>query len=68
MTIDVQPGPAILLQIRGAPGQLYTLQVSTNLVNWLNLTNFPAAADGHWSITDTGVTNYPARFYRLTHP
>ena len=51
-------------QITGMTGVTYTVQASTNLVNWTNLfsTN-PTALPFTWS--DFGKTNFPRRFYRV---
>jgi autotransporter-associated beta strand protein len=50
--------------ITGTPNFFYTVQVSTNLLTWINLlvTN-PAASSFLW--TDTGASNFNQRFYRV---
>ncbi|MDB6112098.1 MAG: hypothetical protein JWR69_3848 [Pedosphaera sp.] len=52
------------LLISGDVGPDYTVQVSTNLLNWTALwtTNPPALP---FMISDPGVSNYPQRFYRV---
>ncbi len=56
------------LQAAGTAGLTYTLQTSTNLVNWVNHTNLVASPGGLIDcLMDTG-TNAPACFYRLSWP
>ncbi len=57
-----------LLQFSGSPLLSYTLETSTNLVNWLVLTDLLAGADGRFEFLDTSATNFPTRFYRLRVP
>jgi uncharacterized repeat protein (TIGR01451 family) len=65
------PAPAVLsgasvingifnLTVAGTPGLNYTVQASTNLVNWTSIytTNSP------FTFTDPNASNYPTRFYR----
>lgn len=56
-----------LLQFSGSPSLSYTLETSTNLVNWLMLTDLLAGEDGRFDL-DTSATNFPTRFYRLRVP
>jgi hypothetical protein len=65
-TIPSQPG-RVTLQLQGAYGSTYVLQSTTNL--WLGPWE-PVATNtlditGSWPFTDTQVTNYTRRFYRL---
>ena len=67
----VVPAPAVLsgasvsnhvfrLTVTGTPGINYTVQASTNLVNWLSIyTN-----NSPFIFTDPYASNYPTRFYR----
>ena len=50
--------------IQGEAGKSYTIQASTNLVQWVDLitTNTPAAG---FDFEDKGATNLPCRFYRI---
>ena len=51
-------------QVSGATGVTYTVQASTNLATWTDLsTTNPAALPFTWQ--DTGATNFPLRFYRV---
>ena len=45
----------------------YRVQFSTNLVNWAALTNF-TATNPPFNFADTGLSNNPARFYRVVTP
>jgi len=55
------------MQVSGASGPDYVIQVSTNLSgpnNWQPIfTNYSPATPFYW--TDFSATNYPARFYRI---
>jgi hypothetical protein len=48
-------------------GAVYTVEASTNLVNWIKLMARKSAG-GTFSYTDTGSANYPRRFYRVVVP
>jgi hypothetical protein len=58
--------PAVppLIQILAPPGYHYSLQVSTNLKDWTELTNFYGTAS-HSLITDYNATRGGSRFYRV---
>lgn len=56
------------LQFSGGAGLSYTLQTSTDLTNWMNLTNLLAGTNGLFIFNDATATNSPIRFYRLTQP
>ena len=51
--------------MNGNIGQSYNLLASTDLVNWTQITNF-VCTNAPMMVFDTGSTNYPHRFYRLT--
>ena len=65
LTITAQSGPAFLLEGRGAPGMTYTLQTSTNLLDWATRTNLTAGPDCFFQYLDTPDPTWPACFYRL---
>jgi uncharacterized repeat protein (TIGR01451 family) len=48
----------------GQSGQQYIVQASTNLVNWVNVFTNPAYSVP-FSFTDTNVSSYGSRFYRV---
>jgi hypothetical protein len=51
------------LTFAGAPGLTYALEASSNLVQWVALTNL-LATNGISSFLDEGAENRPLRFYR----
>jgi hypothetical protein len=53
----------MLLTVQAQAGHNYRVQVSTDLVHWTTLTN-QTNATGTFSVSDTGTTNCPMRFYR----
>jgi hypothetical protein len=59
---------SFLLQFSGVAGSNYTLQVSTNLLNWIDRTNLMAGTNGIFNYVDEDTTNCPQRFYRLLVP
>ncbi|MBM3256922.1 MAG: hypothetical protein FJY98_01160 [Candidatus Liptonbacteria bacterium] len=56
-----------ILQLRGPQGYTYTVQSSSNLVDWTT-TALLANMNGSVQFTDSLTTNTPARFYRATTP
>jgi alpha-tubulin suppressor-like RCC1 family protein len=52
------------LTMAGVPGQVYQIQASTNLVNWITLNTVTADSTGIIQILDAAASNYPKRFYR----
>jgi hypothetical protein len=49
----------------GVANASYSLETSTNLIQWVSLTNF-VHTGSPLLITDPGWTNFPRRFYRAT--
>ncbi|HVY68988.1 MAG TPA: immunoglobulin domain-containing protein [Verrucomicrobiae bacterium] len=60
LTLGAQDGSPVT----AAEYSLLTLQYSTNLLNWLAVTNSGAVVNGHLVIRDD-VSRQPVRFYRL---
>jgi hypothetical protein len=54
------------LTMSAIPGQAYWVQVSTNLVDWANLSNVTANSDGIVEVLDAGARDFSQRFYRAT--
>jgi hypothetical protein len=52
------------LTMAGIPGQVYEIQVSTNLVNWTDLNSFTADSNGIIQVLDAASRDFPQRFYR----
>jgi len=59
---------AVLLQFPAAPGQSVRFQASTNLTAWQDIATVIASPDCIARYTDTTVSQYPHRFYRLAVP
>lgn len=55
------------LGLQGLAGVNYRIDVSTNLVNWVQFTNL-LSTNSTTSFRDTGATNYNQRFYRAVVP
>jgi hypothetical protein len=65
---DLLPGPQLSLQLSGTPGISYSLQTSTNLLNWTFRTNCLLGTDGRFHFVEASLTNLPMSFYRLCWP
>jgi sugar lactone lactonase YvrE len=53
--------------LSGTPDATYTLDASTNLLDWAPLVTF-SMTNGAVQFLDVTATNFPARFYRLVSP
>jgi hypothetical protein len=53
------------LQSCGLPNHTYTVQTSTNLQNWSDVTNLSTDLNGLGEAVECNLTNCNARFYRL---
>ena len=53
------------LTVDGQPGQEYIVQASTNLFNWVPVYTNPPPFVSPFTFIDSGVSNYPDRFYRM---
>lgn len=60
----MRPSGEVYLQFFGTPGQSYTLQASTNLLDWTNMSRI-VATEGSTDFVDTSARNVGQRFYRL---
>lgn len=60
-----QSGSEFLLQVCGMPNHTYTVQTSTNLLNWSDVTNISAGSNGVCEWVDSNLSDRNARFYRL---
>jgi len=59
---------SVTLSLGGAPGHTYVLEAATNLVppvGWEPVDTNTLGTNGLWQFTDTQVTDFPRRFYRL---
>ena len=55
------------MTLTGASGFYYSVQATTNLLDWVVLTNFIGVGDA-WPVVDPAATNFPQRFYRMRAP
>jgi hypothetical protein len=63
------PGPqALQFQGVGSPHRAYTLEVSTNLIDWLPWTTVTLDINGAFDFTDAIEVHPPVRFHRLRSP
>ena len=62
--MTVQSGTNFQAQFVAPPGENYLLQASTNLVNWINVTNFTGGPDGFRTILVQDAKWSPRRYYR----
>ena len=56
------------LTFTGLTNVAYSVQASTNLVNWARLGSANQPLPGQFQFVDSGVTNYQRRFYRVSSP
>jgi len=81
VTIMIVPPPSIeaagfaqsgtqgfTVSFNGLSNATYGVQASTNLVSWSRLGTASQPSPGQFLFLDTGVTNWPWRFYRVTSP
>ena len=63
---SLQGATNCLLRMAGLlPNQTFTLQVSSNFLNWSAVTSFTAGTNGMFQLADPMQRNWRARFYRL---
>lgn len=64
-----QTGTAgLTLNYGGLSNVSYSIQASTNLLNWTRLGSATQTSPGQFTFLDAGTTNRPYRFYRVTSP
>jgi hypothetical protein len=51
----------------GGVATIYTIQASTNLLQWMNIGYATGDVSGNFLFTDTNASNYLRRFYRTTN-
>jgi hypothetical protein len=66
--MTVATGTSCWLQCNGTPDVSYTLQASTNLVEWLDITRLAAGPIGVFDYSESPLPQTPQRFYRLRCP
>ena len=62
--IDLVPGPACRLTITAPTNLVFRLEASTNLADWLVLTNYSNLPVSSIQYTDTLAPGFPQRYYR----
>jgi hypothetical protein len=63
----VLTGSGFRIQFSGPIGQDYTIQASTNLTIWTNISS-GTISSSPVTFTDSAATNSPKRFYRIIVP
>jgi uncharacterized membrane protein len=66
-TPSVEAGGQIRFTLMAEAGRSYTIQGSTNLMNWMALTNF-VSATGTNQFIDPAAPSFSRRFYRAVSP
>ena len=61
-------GSNVLIKFVGIPTQLYFIQGSTNLVDWLLIGSNVAGSNGRFQFTDTNAYQFSQRYYRTLIP
>ncbi|MGV3773354.1 MAG: hypothetical protein ACO1QB_10670, partial [Verrucomicrobiales bacterium] len=56
---------AFVLRIHGEAGLNYSVETSTDMVNWESLGTFTAPPGGTFNFEDTTAKDFPSSFYRL---
>jgi polysaccharide biosynthesis protein PslG len=59
---------AVRLGFIGTTGFNYSIQASTNFIDWLTIATNVAGTNGNYAYDDPAVTNSSARFYRVIWP
>jgi hypothetical protein len=58
----------VTVNFNGTSNVQYSVQVSTNLTDWVSVQTNTAGEGGFWSYTDPDAANHPVRFYRAARP
>ncbi|HZV34137.1 MAG TPA: Ig-like domain-containing protein, partial [Verrucomicrobiae bacterium] len=69
--LTTRPDGSVQISFAGVPNYYYLIEGTTNLsppVTWTVLSTNQADTNGMFQFTDSGATNYPARFYRTAVP
>lgn len=54
-----------ILSFEGVRGQTYTVQASTDMVNWTNIGTVTGNNKGLCQFVDPNAPKYPHRYYRM---
>ena len=63
--IVLLPSGSVQVMVTGLVAQIYSLQTSSNLTDWLTFTNFTLSSP-YEQFVDPSGGNLPRRFYRVT--
>jgi outer membrane protein assembly factor BamB len=66
VTLQRRSDGTVILQAQGSPGEVFDIEASTDLLNWLDLGSVLADTNGLMQFDDTNAPAYPARFYYTT--
>jgi hypothetical protein len=66
-SVERLPPDQVCLGLSGPPGGAVTIRWSSDLTNWILLTNL-VNTNGTVQVTDDSATNFQQRFYRATSP
>jgi hypothetical protein len=64
-SITLQPSGNILIKFQGTSGSHYSIEASTDLVNWAGIGAATETTPGAFEFEDTGTAGFDTRFYRL---
>jgi hypothetical protein len=65
--VMILPHGEVQVALKGPDGQTYSIQASTDLSQWIDLTNV-VLAHSSAQFVDQSATNHPQRFYRAVSP
>jgi Bacterial Ig domain len=68
VSFDLMNGGTVLLRFTGTPGNVYHLEISSDMVTWSRVTDRIADAAGQFQYEDTNAAAAPVRFYRTVGP
>lgn len=66
--LAIQPNHTVQLQLSGVAGSNYTVQASSDMINWTNIGSVTAGNNGVVLFMDTNAPAFNTRFYRLNTP
>lgn len=67
-SIVAPPGNQLQVQGFGLSNLTFTIEASSNLVDWVSIGNAPANSSGAFSFLDTNAPQFNRRFYRALSP
>jgi len=67
LTLQKRSDGSFLLHAQGSPGEIFDIQASANLINWLDLGTVIADTNGLMQFADTNASNFTSRYY-ITNP